>query len=43
MIKDGGTMKEILEEYKVDLQYVEDDIPTQSADWNMIPKAQSIG
>lgn len=32
-IKDGNTMKDILEEkgYKVDLQYAEDDIPTQKS------------
>ena len=32
-IKDGNTMKEILEAkgYTVDLQYAEDDIPTQKA------------
>ncbi len=40
-IKDGNTMKEILEErgYTVDLQYAEDDIPTQKSQIeNMITK-----
>ena len=40
-IKDGGTMKEILEKrgYTVDLQFAEDDIPTQKAQIeNMITK-----
>lgn len=44
-IKDGGTMKEILEEkgYTVDLQYAEDDIPTQKAQIeNMITKGASV-
>lgn len=44
-IKDGGTMKEILEKkgYKVDLQYAEDDIPTQKAQIeNMISKGAEV-
>jgi putative multiple sugar transport system substrate-binding protein len=44
-IKDGGTMKEILEEkgYKVDLQYAEDDIPTQKAQIeNMVSKGAKV-
>lgn len=44
-IKDGGTMKEILEKkgYKVDLQYAEDDIPTQKAQIeNMITKGAEV-
>ena len=44
-IKDGGTMKEILEKkgYKVDLQYAEDDIPTQKAQIeNMISKGVKV-
>lgn len=44
-IKDGNTMKEILEErgYKVDLQYAEDDIPTQKAQIeNMISKGAKV-
>lgn len=44
-IKDGGTMKAILEEkgYKVDLQYAEDDIPTQKSQIeNMISKGVQV-
>ncbi len=44
-IKDGHTMKEILEKrgYKVDLQYAEDDIPTQKAQIeNMISKGVNV-
>ncbi len=44
-IKDGGTMKEILEEkgYKVDLQYAEDDIPTQKSQIeNMLSKGAKV-
>jgi putative multiple sugar transport system substrate-binding protein len=44
-IKDGGTMKAILEKkgYKVDLQYAEDDIPTQKAQIeNMISKGAKV-
>ncbi|NMA67278.1 MAG: sugar ABC transporter substrate-binding protein [Clostridiaceae bacterium] len=44
-IKDGGTMKEILEKrgYTVDLQFAEDDIPTQKAQIeNMITKGASV-
>ena len=44
-IKDGGAMKEILEKkgYKVDLQYAEDDIPTQKAQIeNMITKGAEV-
>lgn len=44
-IKDGGTMKEILEEkgYRVDLQYAEDDIPTQKSQIeNMISKGVQV-
>lgn len=44
-IKDGGTMKTILEKkgYKVDLQYAEDDIPTQKAQIeNMISKGAKV-
>lgn len=44
-IKDGGTMKDILEKkgYKVDLQYAEDDIPTQKAQIeNMISKGAKV-
>jgi putative multiple sugar transport system substrate-binding protein len=44
-IKDGGTMKTILEKkgYKVDLQYAEDDIPTQKAQIeNMITKGARV-
>jgi putative multiple sugar transport system substrate-binding protein len=44
-IKDGNTMKDILEEkgYKVDLQYAEDDIPTQKSQIeNMITKGANV-
>jgi putative multiple sugar transport system substrate-binding protein len=44
-IKDGGAMKVILEKkgYKVDLQYAEDDIPTQKAQIeNMITKGAKV-
>ena len=44
-IKDGNTMKEILEErgYTVDLQYAEDDIPTQKSQIeNMITKGAKV-
>ena len=44
-IKDGNTMKEILEAkgYTVDLQYAEDDIPTQKAQIeNMITKGANV-
>jgi putative multiple sugar transport system substrate-binding protein len=44
-IKDGGTMKQILESrgYKVDLQYAEDDIPAQVAQVeNMITKGDKV-
>ena len=44
-IKDGNTMKEILEAkgYTVDLQYAEDDIPTQKAQIeNMITKGAQV-
>lgn len=44
-IKDGNTMKEILEEkgYTVDLQYAEDDIPTQKSQIeNMISKGAKV-
>lgn len=44
-IKDGGTMKEILEKrgYQVDLQFAEDDIPTQKAQIeNMITKGAKV-
>lgn len=44
-IKDGGTMKEILEKrgYTVDLQFAEDDIPTQKAQIeNMIMKGADV-
>lgn len=44
-IKDGGKMKEILEKegYKVDLQYAEDDIPTQKSQIeNMISKGAKV-
>ncbi|AGC69520.1 multiple sugar-binding periplasmic receptor ChvE [Thermoclostridium stercorarium subsp. stercorarium DSM 8532] len=44
-IKDGGTMKEILEKrgYTVDLQFAEDDIPTQKAQIeNMIMKGAKV-
>ncbi|NLM09371.1 MAG: sugar ABC transporter substrate-binding protein [Clostridiaceae bacterium] len=44
-IKDGGTMKEILEKrgYTVDLQFAEDDIPTQKAQIeNMITKGAAV-
>jgi putative multiple sugar transport system substrate-binding protein len=44
-IKDGNTMKDILEErgYTVDLQYAEDDIPTQKAQIeNMITKGAKV-
>ncbi len=44
-IKDGGTMKEILEKrgYRVDLQFAEDDIPTQKAQIeNMITKGAKV-
>jgi len=44
-IKDGGTMKEILEKrgYTVDLQFAEDDIPTQKAQIeNMILKGAKV-
>ncbi|HEY8422324.1 MAG TPA: multiple monosaccharide ABC transporter substrate-binding protein [Thermoclostridium sp.] len=44
-IKDGGTMKEILEKrgYTVDLQFAEDDIPTQKAQIeNMIMKGAAV-
>jgi len=44
-IKDGGTMKEILEKrgYQVDLQYAEDDIPTQKAQIeNMVVKGAKV-
>ena len=44
-IKDGAAMKEILEGkgYKVDLQYAEDDIPTQKAQIeNMITKGAKV-
>ncbi len=44
-IKDGGKMKEILEAkgYTVDLQYAEDDIPTQKSQIeNMLTKGASV-
>ncbi|TCL55365.1 multiple monosaccharide-binding protein [Hydrogenispora ethanolica] len=44
-IKDGGTMKTILEKkgYRVDLQFAEDDIPTQKAQIeNMISKGANV-
>jgi len=44
-IKDGNTMKELLEAkgYTVDLQYAEDDIPTQKAQIeNMITKGANV-
>ncbi len=44
-IKDGNTMKEILEErgYTVDLQYAEDDIPTQKSQIeNMLTKGAKV-
>jgi putative multiple sugar transport system substrate-binding protein len=44
-ITDGGTMKEILEKrgYQVDLQFAEDDIPTQKAQIeNMITKGAKV-
>lgn len=44
-IKDGNSMKEILEErgYTVDLQYAEDDIPTQKSQIeNMITKGAKV-
>jgi putative multiple sugar transport system substrate-binding protein len=44
-IKDGGAMKQILTKkgYKVDLQYAEDDIPTQKAQIeNMITKGAKV-
>jgi putative multiple sugar transport system substrate-binding protein len=44
-IKDGGTMKDILEKrgYQVDLQFAEDDIPTQKAQIeNMITKGAKV-
>jgi putative multiple sugar transport system substrate-binding protein len=44
-IKDGGSMKAILEKkgYQVDLQYAEDDIPTQKAQIeNMITKGAKV-
>jgi len=44
-IKDGNTMKDILEErgYTVDLQYAEDDIPTQKSQIeNMITKGAQV-
>lgn len=44
-IKDGATMKEILEArgYTVDLQYAEDDIPTQKSQIeNMITKGAEV-
>lgn len=44
-IKDGGSMKEILESngYTVDLQYAEDDIPTQKSQIeNMITKGAKV-
>jgi putative multiple sugar transport system substrate-binding protein len=44
-IKDGGSMKEILEEkgYTVDLQYAEDDIPTQKLQIeNMVTKGAKV-
>lgn len=44
-IKDGGTMKDILEKrgYQVDLQFGEDDIPTQKAQIeNMITKGAKV-
>jgi putative multiple sugar transport system substrate-binding protein len=44
-IKDGHTMKDILEKrgYKADLQYAEDDIPTQKAQIeNMISKGAKV-
>lgn len=44
-IKDGAAMKDILEEkgYTVDLQYAEDDIPTQKSQIeNMITKGASV-
>ncbi|HBF37857.1 MAG TPA: sugar ABC transporter substrate-binding protein, partial [Firmicutes bacterium] len=44
-IKDGHTMKDILEKrgYQVDLQYAEDDIPTQKAQIeNMVTKGAKV-